>query len=133
MANEDEDEDDRRSSPEIPYQNFGTNVGDSFPQCDREIFEDGEVVRVSPLPKEATETVVSTLRDRGWRVDWHWESSRLVVKALVGFQDRERLREEFDALCYQEKLAIQAEIQRHTKRDARNRPAPAPAPVPPPL
>jgi len=128
--NDDEEDHKQTDQTGLPYQNFGTDIGEDLPNCDHEIFESGEIVRVSPLPKASTERVVTALRQEGWRVDWHWESSRPVVKAIAGLEDILTIRRRFDALAIAEKTDIEAKIHSMTKRDARERRVIAPVPVP---
>lgn len=68
------------SKPERPYLNFGTGLGESYPPCCKDIHEHGVVLMVSPMDKHGTEDAVIMLRESGFAVDWHWVSSRPVVK-----------------------------------------------------
>ena len=112
----DELEEDKKHQTEIPYQNFGTAVGDEFGSCDKDIFAFGSLVRVSPLDKESTQTIVMALKDEGWSVDWHWESSRLVVKAMEPNEKMGTLRTLFEERCADRAEEIRKEIRRMTVR-----------------
>ncbi len=109
-------EDEKKHQVEIPYQNFGTAVGDEFPSCEKDIFAHGSVVRVSPLDKESTQEIVVALQKEGWSIDWHWESSRLVVKALEPNERMEILRSTFSERCSNRAEVIRKEMARMTAR-----------------
>ncbi len=109
-------EEEKKRQTEIPYQNFGTAVGDEFDPCDKEIFTHGSLVRVSTLDKESTQEIILSLQSEGWQVDWHWESSRLVVKALEPNEKMDTLRALFEEKCKNRARVIHKEITRMTAR-----------------
>lgn len=112
---------ERPATAEIPYQNFGANVGDDYAHCDRQVFDAGHVLMVSPLDKESTQKIVAALRDEGWAVDWHWQSSRLVVKAHENMERMSELREVFRGRCGKRKAEIAKEIAVMTRKHERER------------
>jgi hypothetical protein len=116
-------EDEKKHQTEIPYQNFGTAVGDEFGSCDKDIFAFGTLVRVSPLDKESTQEIVVALQALGWNLDWHWESSRLVVKALEPNERMDTLRALFEEKCRNRAEVIRKETSKMTaKFDKRHTP-----------
>lgn len=109
-------EDEKKAQVEIPYQNFGTAVGDEFPSCDKDIHTFGTLVRVSPLDKESTQDIVVALQKEGWSIDWHWESSRLVVKSLEPNDRLGTLRALFESKCRNRAEVIRKEVTKMTAR-----------------
>ena len=101
------DDDEIEENAELAYANIGTVVGDNYPACDKTIMTHGVIVMVSTMDKEGTEATVARLRSEGFDVDWHWNHSRAVVKALPD-QDIPKLRARFSAACDK----FHAELQR---------------------
>lgn len=103
--------DNSSASGDKPYHNFGVDNGDDYPTCEKAIIDDGELVIVSAMDKAGTQRVVTAMQANGFRVDWHWQSSRMCIKAVRG-QDVAKMREVVRAATEQFHRELDNDIRR---------------------
>jgi len=61
----------------------------SLPDCDRDVYERGEVVGVYNMPKEEAEALRHRLtKETGNLHDWHYSGGRVVMKVLLEPKER---------------------------------------------